>query len=117
MYTSPDGYSPARQVTRDMEIRIINSVIDECIKQGLYLSVNDGEEHFARTNVKATLIDQLMNTDEDRLYLHLTATSKGSIGALYLVYGESGWDVICDYHVSVEKYIPQTLQLVDDLCN
>ncbi len=38
-----------------------------------------------------------------------------SIGWVYIVLGNDGWDVISDYHANLEKFMPKTLALAKEL--
>ena len=91
MQLSADQRIAKRQ---QLEVRIVKAVVREALKQGYSLSVDDGEEHHAYTTDQQTLYKQLMETDEDYLHLLKDATH---VGWIRFVYGNDGWDVICDY--------------------
>lgn len=83
------------------ERKIVLAIIDKALAEGFELSVDDGEETYPWTTDRKTVIDAIMNTDEDWLRLR-----KGDLhGTIFLVYGNSGWDVICDYHTSLEEFL------------
>ena len=42
----------------------------------------------------------MFSTDEDYLYVH---KGKEKAGWVRFIYGESGWDVICDYTTNLES--------------
>jgi hypothetical protein len=84
-----------------IERRIVTALIDRALAEGYELSVHDGEEWHLWTTDRAKVIDAIMNTDEDRLYLR----KDGYTAWVLLVYGNSGWDVICDYNVSLEALL------------
>lgn len=104
-----------------MERRIVRSLVRELLdRKGtdgtplFDLAVNDGDEEYERTREEATLLGQLINTDEDRLYVYSRLTRKYAGGVL-LVYGNDGWDVMCDWSISLDPYMPKTLKLVETL--
>jgi len=94
-----------------VERRIVTALIDRALAEGYELSVHDGEEWHLWTTDRAKVIDAIMNTDEDRLYLR----KDGHTAWVYLVYGNSGWDVICDYHTRLEALLEPINTLTDNL--
>ena len=83
------------------ERAVVLKLIDTLLAAGFKLSVNDGQELHPWTTDRAAVIDAIMNTDEDNLRAH----SDELRGFVYLVYGNSGWDVICDYSTSLEDVL------------
>ena len=81
------------------ERKIVNRLIDTALEAGFELSVFDSEQAFPWTTRKADVLRDIMNTDEDTLRYRLDGKHLGSV---YLVYGNSGWDVICDYSMRLE---------------
>jgi hypothetical protein len=85
---------PAVKRRQAIEKRIVEAVVDEALKQGYELSVDDGEETHPATTERAKVIDAIMETDED----YLTLLKNGvEIGWVRFVYGNEGWTVISDY--------------------
>jgi adenylosuccinate synthase len=80
-----------------VERAIVRAFVEAVLKahEGYTLRVHDGEE-FATEKTRDTdeIMKAIMSTDEDHLYVY-----EGSrrVGYLYLVYGNSGWDVMSDY--------------------
>ena len=81
-----------------IERRIVTALIDRALAEGYELSVDDGDNQHPWTTDRAEVIDNIMEADEDRLYLR----KDGHTAWVFLVYGNDGWDVICDYNVSLE---------------
>jgi hypothetical protein len=99
-----------------IERRIVRSLVNELISNGCSLRVDDGDELHPITSTAKTALKQLMNTDQDTLYVYVEVEGNSRcIGQVFLVYGNDGYDVISDYTVSLEKSIPNTLALVDSL--
>lgn len=102
MYIAKD-VTPAVARRREVEIKIIKATVKTLLDAGFTLNVFDGEEHHPVTAIKSEVLRDLYNTDEDYLYVH--APSGGTIGWVRFVYGNDGWDVICDNTLNLEPYI------------
>lgn len=106
-----DVASPVVRHRMAVERRIVLALIDQALAEGYELSVNDGEEQHPWTTDRAAVVADIMNTDEDRLYLrknHQTAW-------VFLVYGNEGWTVICDYSTSLEALLEPVNKLAERL--
>ena len=84
-----------------IERKIVTALIDRALAEGYELSVDDGDNQHPWTTDRAAVIDAIMEADEDRLYLR----KDGHTAWVFLVYGNDGWDVICDYNVSLEALL------------
>jgi hypothetical protein len=86
-----------------VERKICMATVDALLAAGYSLGVNDGEEvtlEFSRDREK--IADALFTTDEDYLYVYEAerdpaAKDKRPDMWVRFVYGNDGWDVICDY--------------------
>jgi hypothetical protein len=91
--------NPANETVRKrqkLEIRIVTRVVKDALAAGYVLDVDNGGDELevtGATTLKATLA-ALMNTDDEYLILR---HPEGRGGWIRLVYGNDGWDVICDY--------------------
>ena len=94
-----------------VERRIVRALVTHALKEGYELSVHDGEEEHPWTRDYDAVIDAIMNTDEDTLRLR----KDGKNSFVFFVYGNSGWDVICDYSVSLEEVIRPILDMAERL--
>ena len=94
-----------------VERQIVTALIDRALAEGYELSVHDGEEWHLWTTDRAEVIDNIMEADEDRLYLR----KDGHTAWVYLVYGNEGWTVICDYNVSLEALLAPINALAESL--
>ena len=114
MYPVDDSDCGPRQL---IERQIVRSLVDEILGHDLLISVDDGEEQHPITGDRDAILAVLMETDEDRVNIY--STTSGSTpqpeGSVRLVYGNDGWDVICDYTLSVERYIEQSNSLGEQL--
>lgn len=96
-------------------------VIADALAAGYLLSVYDGEETTVRFSQDAEQIfGALRSTDEDRLnfYERVGGPSVGAvkyIGHVYFVYGNTGYDVVCDSSVSLEAVLKGASALAREL--
>ena len=97
---------------REMEAAIVRNAVHELLDHGFTLSVdNGGDDYEIDRSVDAeAVIAELMNTDEDRLMARTGHVIKGWV---HFVYGNGGYDVICDMTVSLEPYLPDTVAIAE----
>lgn len=85
-----------------VERAIVRAFVDAVLKadDAYTLRVHDGEDFATdKTRDPDAIVQAIMSTDEDRLYVY---NAERRIGFLYLVYGNSGWDVMADYTATPE---------------
>ena len=100
-----------------LEKRIFKSCVNELLKdeRNFSLGVNDGEEIVIEHSRDAKVIFKAaFSTDEDFLLVYIDGKIIPS-GWVRFVYGNSGWDVICDYTTWLEPYIKETEALATQL--
>lgn len=85
-----------------LEQRIVKMTVDALLAAGYTLSVFDGENDTPYTTDRKILVDALMETDEDYLY---TRAETGLESFVRFVYGNDGYDVICDYGISLDEVL------------
>lgn len=95
-----------------VERRIVKACIAELLSHGFTLSIFNGEDETKPTTDSHYLIRHAMLTDEDWLNVH---DKDKRIGWVRFVYGNDGWDVICDYTTNLEDHLPVTLELTNKL--
>jgi hypothetical protein len=97
---------------KDMEAAIVRNAVYELLDHGFTLSVdNGGDDYEIDRSVDAeAVIAELGHTDEDRLMARTGDVIKGWV---HFVYGNDGYDVICDMTVSLEPYLPDTLAIAE----
>lgn len=104
------------QTRIDIEQKICRKVIADALATGYSLSVHDGEDiTVRRSSDAAEIFGALMTTDEDRLYFHLPDNETGQNGMVYFVYGNDGFDVICDYSIKLETQLAGAQALAEQL--
>lgn len=82
-----------------VERAIARQVLSDAILQGYRFRLYDGEafttEHSMGTVAQG--MDDIGATDEDRIYIYQQGEKERCIGSVYLVYGNTGHDVIADH--------------------
>jgi hypothetical protein len=104
---------------RDIERRIVRKVVESAIAQGYALTVNDGEGiPIKRSTNKQAILASMFSVDEEHLIVRHAETGE-RIGYIYLVYGNDGHDVICDYTTSprMEEILKDANTLADRLAS
>ena len=92
---------PRRRAEALAERAVVLKLIDTLLAAGAEISVDDGEERHPFTVSRAAVLDAICNTDMDWLRVRRGSSN----GAIHLVYGNSGWDVICDYTTNLEELL------------
>jgi hypothetical protein len=78
--------------------------VSALLAAGYSLAVCQGDEdEQPATTSKRDIMKLLGECDEDRIIVY--SPTKGSLGWLYLVYGNAGWDVISDYSCHLEPQL------------
>ena len=97
---------------REMEAAIVRNAVHELLDHGFTLSVDNGGDDYEidRSIDAKAVIAELGHTDEDRLMARTNDVIKGWV---HFVYGNDGYDVICDMTVSLEPYLPDTLAIAE----
>ena len=97
------------QITPDVQEideLVTNFLVQDLLDQGFTLSVYDGEEYTVKKSRDYTeIVAALRSTDNDELVVR---KDNERIGAISLIYGECGYDVISDYSVSLEDALKNT---------
>ncbi|UPT95471.1 hypothetical protein J4G48_0040670 [Bradyrhizobium barranii subsp. apii] len=97
---------------QEIEKQIARKVVDDALAAGYTIDVFDGEEFAVKNSTDAEQIFAAMfSTDDDRLFL----TRDGKTAWVWFIYGNSGWDVISDYNVSLEEVLKGAMKLADEL--
>jgi hypothetical protein len=105
----------------DLERRIARRAVNGLLEAGYQLSVFDGEEITVKRSEKpGVIMHALGTTDEDKLIVHAprSKTDKNAprVGFVWLVYGNSGYDLIADFGGTHEHFpkIEAALKSADD---
>ena len=85
-----------------IEGKIARRAIRDLLAAGYLLSVFDSEEVTLSKSADAAQIEAAMFTsDDDRLFCYWPDGTQA--GWVWFVYGNGGWDVICDYTTNLEN--------------
>ena len=97
----------------NVEKAITTVLVTDLLRVGYSLSVYDGGETTVRQSLVAKeVLDALMTTDEDTI----TVFKDGAFqGAVQLIYGNDGYDVIADYSVSLEADLAHVSDFSENL--
>jgi hypothetical protein len=84
-----------------IEKEIATKIVDDALALNYTISVNACEEWTVkRSKNRKEILDALMTTDDDTLVFRDMNGNK--IGWVWLVYGNDGYDVVCDYTDNIE---------------
>lgn len=88
---------------KQMEQQIVRKLIETALRNGCTVKLNDGESIVATVYALTpddveeqtqTMMKEINATDEEYLIFDLNGSR---VGTVFLVYGNTGYDVICDY--------------------
>ena len=105
---------------KKQEMQVIGRLIDDSIREGYTLSVNDGEVWTVkRSTNKKEILEALRTTDSDTLRIRY---NEDKLTDVMLVYGNDGYDVIADYTLSAtdtsrNERIERLMSGCDDLAD
>jgi hypothetical protein len=97
----PEAKAPLTDVPA-IERAIVQLVVQEALRQGYRISVDDGGDDYAihSSTDEEEIMKHLLTTAGEKLHLYRTVNSNGGVGwvgDIEFVYGNSGYDVISDY--------------------
>lgn len=104
-----------------MERAVIRCFLESVLAHkdaALFAAVDNGEEEFPSTRELPTLMEQIQSVDEDYIRVYAADDVTGQrkhLGSVFLMYGNAGWEVIADYHTSLEFLMGPVNALIDKL--
>lgn len=105
------------QKRQRMERAIARRIVRDALAAGYRLNVDNGgdtDELPAPSASFKEVTGAMFATDDE--YLRLYKDGK-RVGSVYLVYGNDGYDAICDYSVSLESLLSGANALADRLAS
>jgi hypothetical protein len=99
------------------EKKIVGKLVDTFLERGYLLTVeSDGYTDLKLSDNKKKIMDALFAVDEVHLFVGDKATGK-HIGWAFLVFGNDGYDVICDHSTAEPVYgiIESLKDFIDDI--
>lgn len=98
------------------ELRVLKMVCEVAIEAGHCVSLQDGEEWVVKRSINVDeLVAAAQSTDMDRLQIRKIDEVSTSLGTVLFVYGNSGGEVIADYHTSLEELLAPVIEYTDYL--
>jgi hypothetical protein len=102
----------------ELERQMASALVKACLARGLTVTVNNGEDiAITRSTDYRAIMDALWQTDEEHLILHDALGRRQ--GWFFLVYGNDGHDLVCDYGITAttdEIWNKVVSPLSDKLC-
>jgi hypothetical protein len=95
---------PEVALRQAMEEAVVSKLVDILLAEGVWLSVEETEDAHGRTQNKQSIMNQLGSTDSDKLKVFSTSTVASTLGTVFLVYGNDGYDVISNYSFNRSVY-------------
>ena len=102
------GNGPAVKARQRIEQTIALVTAQALLDAGFLLGVNDGEDVTLHHSRDIEAVQQaLFTTDEDYLYAYVEQGKRNDRPDAWvrLVYGNDGWEVICDYSADLDPFI------------
>ena len=87
----------AHESIQRIERAIVRTLLTKAIKNGYSIALDNGEEVIPLQGTVKSMLGVMMSVDEETLLLK----KDGKKGAIALVYGNTGWDVIHDYTIGL----------------
>lgn len=102
----------------EAEMRVVRAVVDALLADGWLVSVDDGEETTVIRSTDADVIcAALGTTDEDTLRCRKPASDgkEARNAAVWLVYGNDPWEVICDHSANLTAALAPAEAIADEI--
>lgn len=93
-----------------LELRIVNRLLADIKAAGYTVKISEYEMDGEKT--PEDLKDALFNLDEAHVQLFKDGKC---MGCVFLVFGNSGWDLVCDYSCKLEEFLKGVNELADKL--
>lgn len=100
-----------------MERQIVRRVVKDLVSAGFLLNIDNGGDGYELPkpiNDVTAMLRAMFATDEERLYVFRPG-SPTPFGWVYFVYGNDGWDVLCDNTMNLEPQLVNASKLADKL--
>ncbi len=101
---------------RKIERAIAERFIRDALAAGYRVAVDNGEEEFRPYAQADPVLKEMFTVDEEHLRLYKPITNgigEAFAGSVYFVYGNDGWDVICDYSPNLTEVLAGASALAD----
>ena len=99
-----------------LERMIARRVLLDMKAAGYLMNIDNGADGdyslLKPTNDVKALLGAMFQTDEERLYVFKEGQNR-PFGWVFFVYGNDGWDVVCDYTLSLDEQMAGAKALAD----
>ncbi len=100
-------------ICKTIETIVIRPLLEDAIAAGYTLGVDDGEEIVIRDCTDpAAILDKLFSVGEEHILFY---RGQRKAGWVFLVHGNSGWDVVSDYSTNLEPIMARCAAEADRL--
>jgi hypothetical protein len=100
------------ETRRELEFTIARQVILDLLAESYSISLHDGYDIVVYKSITCTdILNAMFSGDEETLIVY---TPKGR-RMVQFVYGNKGYDVVCDYSFSLERTLRNSRKLADEL--
>jgi hypothetical protein len=101
------------ETRHEIEFAIARQVIRDLLAGGYHISLYDGLDIVVSSSTVCTdILNAMFSGDEETLLVY---SPEGDCRTVQFVYGNDGYDVVCDYSVSLEKTLKNSRKLADQL--
>lgn len=100
----------AVRARQEIELAVVTAAVSEILANGFTIRVHDGEDVSEPLTEKAIILDRMFDVDDEWLLVYRDGKRFGQV---YLVYGNDGYDVICDNSISLEPYLTEASALTN----
>jgi hypothetical protein len=94
-----------------LERKIVRKIAQAMLAAGYSVSVDNGEERFEPSRKLSEILDRCFSVDEEHLIAYRADGSR--VGFVFLVYGNSGFDVVNDYSMALEELMDPINEYAD----
>lgn len=112
------------KMRQEVEHKIISAFVDSALSAGYRLSVSlergfDVEEMLLGSTDKKAIMEEALAGDECHIFVNestgevLVNGRINSIGWVFCVFGNDGWDVISDYTTNLEHLMVEATEISD----
>lgn len=109
---------------REVEQKIVSQFVDDALKEGYRLTVSlergyDIDDCLLGSRDKQKILEEAFAGDECHIFVHnptgplIENGSLATIGWVYFVMGNDGYDVISDYTTRMEELLTKANKLAD----
>jgi hypothetical protein len=96
---------------RQVEKKIVRKVIKDALAAGYALTVHNGGDTVLEPSTNASEILETMFATDDEYLVYYKEGKR--VGWVYFVYGNDGWDVVCDHTTNLEEVMQGATLLAD----